>query len=382
MEKNMSNIKIFKLEDYLAKYEFSAPYLLCCSDVETVGMQEIIDMADEDSRNLWNNLRLGYTEVSGMPALREEIVKSLYPSLTAENILCFAGAEEGIFCALNTICGKDDHVIVLTPCYQSLSEIPLSRGSDVTMVPLRPENQWRIDLEEIQSKIKANTKLVIINFPHNPTGQVLHPDELSGLVDLCRKYDLYLFSDEVYRLLSGEPDVSWALPAAEVYEKAFSLGVMSKAFGMAGLRIGWIASQDKNLLKKFEQLKHYTSICNSGPSEVLTLISLRNKEKILARNNQIVRDNLALLDKFMLDYKDLFEWVRPSGGCIGFVKYKGSMPIEEFTDKLVSKTGVLLIPASVLEYSKNYFRIGFGRKNMPEALEHFKNFLNSFESLN
>lgn len=370
------SINIFKLEEYLTHYEFTAPYLLCCSDAESFSMQEILDMASPFERELWKDLRLGYTEVKGLPLLRQQIADSLYPTLQADDILCFAGAEEGIFCALHTLCEPGDHVIALTPCYQSLIEIPRLKGADVSEIMLREENEWRLDLEEIEKEIRLNTRGIVINFPHNPTGQVITSQELKALIDVCEHHNLWLLSDEVYRLL-GTPPESWAPPAAEMYPKALSIGVMSKAFGMAGLRVGWIACQDRDLLKKIEYVRHYTSICNSAPSEIISLIALKNMDKILTRNNHIVAENLKILDQFMDEYQDLFAWVRPQGGCIGFVKYKGQDTIEKFSEHLVKEKGVLLMPASIYDYPSSHFRIGFGRKNMPIALEKLEEFLRS-----
>lgn len=368
-------MNVFKLEEYLSKYEFSAEYLLCCSDAESFSMSEIIDIANPQDRLLWDNLQLGYTEVRGLPELRKTVAKELYEGLESDNILTFAGAEEGIFCALHSIIEPKDHVIVLTPCYQSLLEIPKSKGADITEIQLKEDHDWRIDLNAIQNSIKPNTKCIVINFPHNPTGQVIEEEELKNLVDICASKDIWLFSDEVYRLL-GSPNKPWSSPAACVYDKALSLGVMSKAFGMAGLRVGWIACRNEAILKKIEEMRHYTSICNSAPAEILSLISLKAKDKILQRNNKIVSDNLILLDQFFIEYSHIFEWVRPQGGCVGFVKYKGEGSIEFFCSQLVNKKNVLLIPASIYDYPSNYFRIGFGRKNMPECLEELKEFLN------
>ncbi len=369
-------INTFKLEEYLARYEFSAKYLLCCSDAETFSMSDIVKMATADDLKLWDNLNLSYTESPGLPILRETIAKELYDGLNIDNIMMFAGAEDGIFCALHTLIESGDHVIVLTPCYQSLFEIPKLKGALISEIPLREENNWRIDLTEIKNALKPNTKCIAINFPHNPTGQVIEEEELKGLIDICKERGIWIFSDEVYRLL-GKPNNSWAPPAACLYDKALSLGVMSKAFGMAGLRIGWIACQDKAMLKKIEHMKHYTSICNSAPSEILSLITLSNKDKILERNNKIVENNLKLLDQFFIDYAHLFEWVRPQGGCVGFVNYKGPESIDSFCDRLVKEKNVLLLPASVYNHEGNHFRIGFGRKNMPESLNRFKEFFKS-----
>ena len=201
----------------------------------------------------------------------------------------------------------------------------------------------------------------------------MEENELKGLIDICESKGIWLFSDEVYRLL-GKPNKPWASPAACLYDKALSLGVMSKAFGIAGLRIGWIACQNKALLKKIEHMKHYTSICNSAPAEILSLISLHNKDKILKRNNKIIQDNLKLIDQFFIEYAHLFEWIKPQGGCVGFVKYKGVEPIDSFCNRLVQKKSVLLLPASIYSHHSNHFRIGFGRNNMPECLEKLKEF--------
>jgi aspartate/methionine/tyrosine aminotransferase len=253
-------------------------------------------------------------------------------------------------------------------------EVPMLKGCEITAVPLKEENNWRIDIDAIKQAIKPNTKCVVINFPHNPTGQVITNEESLSLISLLDKHGIWLFSDEVYRLL-GNPSETWAKPIVELYHRGVSLGVMSKAFGLAGLRVGWIACQDQELLKRIEHMKHYTSICNSAPSEILTLIALKNMDRLLARNNAITEDNLKILDKFFTTYHDLFSWVRPEGGCVGLVKFKKGDNFDTFYDRLVKEAGVLLLPASVYDMPNNYFRIGFGRRNMPEALERFEKFL-------
>lgn len=371
----MNNLRDFKLETYLAQHEFSAPYLLCCSDAETVSMQDVIALATPEEASLWNNLHLGYTEAQGSPKLRASIRRAMYQELSSDdNILVFAGAEDAIFCALFALARAQDHVIVLTPCYQSLAEIPKLKNADVSFVGLREENKWRIDIDDIKRVIKPNTTMLVMNFPHNPTGQIISQDEMDELVALCRKHDLWLFSDEVYRLL-GAPSLPWVKPAALCYEKALSLGVMSKSFGMAGLRIGWIACQDQMLLRSIEKVKHYTSICSSGPSEILSIIALNHHEHFLGRNNAIVNANITMLDEFFCAHHDRFTWIRPEGGCVGFVRLLGLQNVDDFCNKLLRDKGVLLLPASVYEETTNHFRIGFGRKNMPEALREMEKFL-------
>jgi aspartate/methionine/tyrosine aminotransferase len=280
----------FLLETYLAQYEFSAPYLLGCSDAETLPMQALLDLACNEDLTAWQTLKLGYTTTQGDPELRSTIASSLYLGLSPDNIVCFSGAEEGIYAALTALCQPNSQVIVLTPCYQSLQTIPMQVGAQVIPVLLQENEQWQLPLDRIEQAIGPSTQGIVINFPHNPTGQVITPTELNSLIALCERHQLWLFSDEVYRLL-GQPDLPWALPAAQLYPKALSLGVMSKAYGLPGLRVGWLACQDKALLAKICQVKHYLSICNSAPSEVLSRIALKNQHTILARNNQLIKNN-------------------------------------------------------------------------------------------
>lgn len=364
-------IPTFKLEEYLGRYEFSAPHMLCASDAESFSASEILSLANEQELQMWQDLRLGYTEVQGLPVLRKQIAKSIYPGLKSENISCFAGAEDGIFCTLSSLIQKQDHVIVLTPCYQSLMEIPKSTGCEVTEIPLLEKDDWRIDLNAIKDAIRPNTKWMVMNFPHNPTGQTLRQDELEALVKILEPRGIWLFSDEAYRLL-GEANAVWSMPAACVYDKAISLGVMSKAYGMAGLRVGWIACQNKDALLKITEMKHYTSICNSALSEIVSLIALRNSGHILARNNAIVTENMMHLDAFLKRHEHLFSWVRPTGGCVGFVRYHGQQNADDFCEYVRESQGILLLPGSVYHVNTPHFRIGFGRATMKKALSLFE----------
>lgn len=362
---------LFKLEEYLTQYEFSSPYLFCCSDAESFTMAEVLNLANPEEQNLWDTLQLKYTEPFGYPPLRTAISNAMYQNMQAENILCFAGAEEGIYCALYTLCEPGDHVIVFTPCYQSLKEIPQANGCELTTIDLKEQNNWQICLNDVEAAIKPNTKCLVMNFPHNPTGQTISQQSLEDLVNLLASRDIWLFSDEVYRYL-GTPSTPWASPAADLYDKAISLGVMSKAFGMPGLRVGWIACQDQSMLHDIKRMKDYASICNSAPSEILSLITLRNHQHFLDRNNRIVAHNLSLLEAFYSQNEQTFQWVKPEGGCIGFVNYLIDEPVDAFCEQLVHQHGILLMPASVYDYPSNHFRIGFGRRNMPEVLELFK----------
>lgn len=359
----------FRLERYFARWEFAVRYVLCASDPETMAMHELLALADDDARSRWENLRLGYTESLGLPALREEIA-TLYPGVSADGVITFAGAEEGIYLTMHALLEAGDHAVVVWPAYQSLHEVARSVGATVTLVPLDPSD-WSLDVDAVAAAMQPNTKVVVVNSPHNPTGAQLDPSAFERLIALAELHGAHLFSDEVYRFLEHS---SARLPtAAERTDRAISLGVMSKAFGLAGLRIGWIATRDASVLARVARLKDYTTICNAGPSEILALIALRAKEHVLARTNGIIRDNLAILDDFFARRGDQFEWVRPRAGSTAFPKLLGGN-IDELAAALVEHEGVLLLPASQFGYLGNHFRLGYGRLDMREALERFERF--------
>jgi aspartate/methionine/tyrosine aminotransferase len=367
------NIRPFKLEEFWKKYEFMAPYLLCCSDAETWSLEELVLMADADSKKLWQSLNLAYTEPPGHPVLRQEIA-SLYSSLKTEDVFTFAGAEEGIYCSMQVLVEPGDHVIVIAPCYQSLSTLPDTFGAKVTTIELKSENQWKLDLEDVKKAFQEDTKLLILNYPHNPTGTVLERSIQDELIKLARKNGTYIFCDEVYRYL--EVDSALRLPSiVDEYEKGISLNVMTKSFGLAGLRIGWIATRDRGLLEDIGSYKLYTSICNSAPSEILAIIALRAKDVIIERNREILLMNLQILDEFMTRNKKYLSWVRPKGGTMATLKLLLPTSVEDFAEDLLEKQGVLIMPGSVFNLSGNFFRIGFGKKNMKAILERFESYL-------
>lgn len=363
-------IQPFLIERFYAKYEFSTPYMLSSSDAESFTIEEILNLDGEQQKE--NNVdgmlefSLGYTESQGSPLLREEIAK-LYPSLNKEQILVFSGAEEGIFTFMNAVLSENDHIIVQSPCYQSLYAVAQANNVDIDYWEMNEEANWKPDIFKLQSLIKENTRAIIINTPNNPTGYNFTDTEFDEIINICRKNNLILFSDEVYRL-SEYSNQTRLQNAADKYENAISLGVLSKPLGLPGLRIGWIATQNSKLLEKFKTFKDYTTICGSGPSEFLATIALRNVNKLIDRNYAIVQTNLAVLRKFIKQYSILFEWIEPEAGNIGFVRILFSENVERFCLDLIEMKGVLLLPSTTYNYGTQHFRIGFGRKNFPEAL--------------
>lgn len=366
----MTTLPDFRLETHFAKWEFKARHHMTASDAESMSLPELLAMASPEDREGFENMWLGYTETYGAPDLRAAIAAT-YKAQTADNILCFAGASEGIFAANTVLLDADSHAIVVTPNYQSHESLPLAI-CEATGVPLDPHDNWSLDIDRVREAIRPNTRLLTINFPHNPTGAILPRDRYDALITLCRQHGIWILHDEIFNGL-GPSDADHLPFIADVYERGLSLGVMSKSYGLPGLRVGWIACQDRDVLSRMERIKHYLSICNSGPSERLALIALKNRAKILARNCAIVDENLPKWDAFFARHPDLFEWQRPDGACMGFPRYLGADGVEAFAQKLVEEAGVLLLPSTIYRSDlgptpTDRFRLGFGRRGLDEGL--------------
>ncbi len=361
----------FKLERYFARYEFAVRHLLCASDCESVAVGDLLALEPEATERL-NRLWLGYTEAPGSPSLRREIA-ACYRNIAPEEVLVHSGAEEAIFLLMRALLDEGDHVIVHWPCYQSLLEVARSAGRSFSLWRAREENGWQLDVDELRTLVRPNTRVIVLNTPHNPTGSHLTAEEFQHVVGIAQDCGAYLLVDEVYR--GSEYDKFHLLPAAcDCGPSTVSIGVMSKTYGLAGLRIGWIATHDEKLLRRVAALKDYTTICNSAPSELLAEIALRNREQLAQRNREIIVRNLALLDDFFARHADRFSWRRPQAGPIAFPKLlHGS--VEAFCEDLVRTAGVLLLPGTVYEDEGNHLRIGFGRRSMPAALKALEDYL-------
>lgn len=366
-------INPFHLERYFAKYEFNVRHLLSSSECESLTMGEVIDGADSESLSLWQNLKLGYTESQGHPLLREEVAR-LYQNIQPQDVITVV-PEEGIFIAMNAMLNKGDNIIVTTPTYQSLYEIANSLGCSVTQWPLAVENgRWTLDIEFLNNAITGNTKLLVINFPNNPTGYLPTKSFFQELLNFIESKGIYLFSDEMYRLL--EHDETRRLPSvADVYERGISLFGFSKSFGLPGLRIGWLTTKNRKLMETFEILKDYTTICSSAPSEVLGIMALRNRDKIVSRNRQIINENLILSKAFFRKHDHFFEWIEPDGGSIAFPKLRGRVPITDFCEAAVTEKSIMILPGTIFDFSGNHFRIGYGRSNFQAVYNELELFL-------
>lgn len=363
-------MQAFKLEQYFAEFEFTAKYLLSSSDCEPLGLSEVLQMADNKSLNLWDSLKLAYTESLGLPLLRKEIAKQ-YSGISAEQIIVL-GPQEGIFLAMNTLLNSGDEVVVTFPGYQSLYEVAIDKKCSVEF--WKPNADHQFNLDDLEQLLSHKTKLLVINFPHNPTGALISKNDFEKIVALCREMNIILFSDEMYRNLEYQQE--HRLPSvAETYENSLTLCGMSKSYALPGLRLGWLVVHDPELLKAIQEMKDYTTICPPAPSEILALIALRNRQAIFDRNLSIIQKNISLMEEFTNNFSDIIRWIPPVAGSIAFPELLLDKDIEKFCRCLVEKTGVMLLPGSVYDYPGRYFRVGLGRKEMDRGLKMFREFL-------
>jgi aspartate/methionine/tyrosine aminotransferase len=373
----MKSLRTFRLEEYLGKWELKVRYHLTASDAQSITVEELLAMGSDEEREGFLKLPLMYIDSWGTEDLREAVAAT-YERVDADHVLAFTGAEEALYWTMQELVGPGDHAIVTVPCYQSMETVTVATGADVSALLVRREKGWALDLDEVHSLVRPNTKLIAVNYPNNPTGYV--PDEATfcELAALCDVRGARLFCDEVYRGIEVDPARTLS-QAADLSETAVSLNVASRSYGLPGLRVGWLACRDRGLLERLEKRKHYTTICNPGPAEYLAAIGVRNRERIWERNRGIIAANLPLFSDFFTRWADLFDWEPPMGGCVCYPRYKGG-DVEDFCRRLLDKEGVLVLPASIY-YSEiadaptDHFRVGLGRLGADAGLEAFDRFL-------
>lgn len=372
----------FELEVFFGRYEFSTPYLLAQSDCEAMSIDALLRLEPDAvaAQRDFLNTSLGYGENNGRPDLRHAVAR-LYSDMAEENVLLFTGAQEGIFACMNTLLEPGDHVVCLFPAYQSLYEVARSMGCRVDFWHLRQTaTGWQADMDELAALVQPDTKAIILNTPHNPTGFTLDKAQTETLCALARKHGAWVFCDEVYRGLgwNDKDDTAEAAPwIADAYERGISLGVLSKAYGLPGLRVGWLACKNVEVMEAIARYKNYLSICGATPSEALALVALRHGPELLHKSRSIIAENLQTADAFFARHAHLFTYNRPQAGPIGFPRMQLSEPVGQFCERLAHEAGVLLLPGSVYGIKEPYFRMGYGRKTFAAHLEKFEAWLES-----
>ena len=361
-------IDSFKVEEWFNKYENWAKYDLADTCVESLSINELLDIADGNSSSLEIfNKKLNYGDIHGSERLKNAIC-TMYSNQVAKNITITHGAIGANQLVMLSLIESGDKVVSIVPTYQQHYSIPKSIGADVKLLFLKEENDWLPDLEELEKLVGHDTKIICMNNPNNPTGAVIPYDMLLKIIEIAKKSDAYILCDEVYRGLEHNGVMSKSI--ADIYEKGISTGSVSKVFSLAGLRLGWIAAPE-NVIREVNHQREYNTISVGILDDYFSSIAIENKEKIIERN----------LKKINIGKKILTDWLRvenrvhcviPQGGTTAFVGYNKNIKSTELCSNLQNETGVMILPGECMELD-GYLRIGYGNnfEQLKKALEIF-----------
>ena len=350
-------IKPFAVEEWMNAYETGARYNIAETCVDSVSLDELFELTGEDKESFLKNLcatRLTYGAILGSDELRQGICQ-LYRTLTPTEVVPThgaAGANHHVFCSLIS---AGDRVVSIMPTYQQLYSIPESIGADVAIMHLKQENHYLPDLDELRRLVTPNTKMICINNPNNPTGALMSKDLLESIVEIARSVGAYVLCDEVYRNLTQEDGYFESM--ADLYEKGISVSSMSKVFSLAGIRMGWIATHDKEALRAFCSHRDYNLISCGMVDDAIASLALKHYDKLLQRNRAIVRENLAILDAWMQEHPHFF-YTKPQAGTTALVYYDFDIPSYDFCTRLYHETGSFVTPGDCFEQPHS-MRIGY-----------------------
>jgi aspartate/methionine/tyrosine aminotransferase len=342
----------------------------------SISIDDLVALCEDSNvaHPLSTSTKLTYGAIRGSQALRERLA-SLYSArvsspLSTDNVLITPGAIAANFLLFYTLIGPCDHAICVHPTYQQLYAVPKSLGAEVSLWELRKEKKYIPDLEDLKNLVKENTKMIIINNPNNPTGATIPKSVLQGLVDFAQERDIIILSDEVYRpLFHGVGPMDTEFPPSLIslgYKKTIITGSMSKAYSLAGIRIGWIASRDSAIIEAVATARDYTTISVSQLDDQIAAYALSASviHSLLGRNIKLAKTNIALLETFINEHSNICSWVKPNGGTTALVCFaKRGEPVDDvqFCVDVIEKTKVMFLPASKCfgQEFKGSVRIGF-----------------------
>ena len=351
------NIKPFLVEEWMNKYEAGAKYNIAETCVDSISLRELWESTGIDGNAFWSNFcekRLTYGDIEGLPAFREGIC-GLYHTLKPENIIPTHGAAGANHHIFYSLINPGDRVISIMPTYQQLYSIPESFQADLAVMNLNAENGYLPDLDEMKKLVTPQTKMICINNPNNPTGALMSKEILMQIIEIAKSVDAYVLCDEVYRHLTQE-DI-WCESIVDLYKKGISVSSMSKVFSLAGLRLGWIATHDQEVIKNCLSHRDYNLISCGMFDEAIASIALQNSETLLKRSRGIVRENLRILDNWVQGEARL-HYVKPKAGTTALVYYDYDMDSYSFCERMYYETGAFVTPGDCFGEPKS-MRIGY-----------------------
>ena len=368
-------IKPFAVEEWMNAWEVGAKYNIAETCVDSISMNELFELTGEDKTEFLNRLcarRLSYGDIEGLPEFRKGVC-GLYKTLNIENIVPTHGASGANHHVFYSLISPGDRVVSIMPTYQQLYSIPESYGADVQILHLSKENNYLPDLEKLRRLVTPKTKMICINNPNNPTGALMSEQMLREIVEIARSADAWILCDEVYRHLSQED--GWCPSIVDLYEKGISVSSMSKVFSLAGLRLGWIATHDRSVVKSCLSHRDYNLVSCGVFDEMLAAAALKHRDKLLERSRKIVRENLQILDDWVSSEPHV-SYVKPQAGTTALVYYDLDISSYEFCEEMYKKTGAFVTPGDCFEVPHS-MRIGYayGKQDLIDGLKAISEYI-------
>ena len=370
------NIEPFGVEIWMNEFELTCDYNLAETCVESITVAELLDFCGQSSENLKDllSMKLTYGAIEGSDRLRNAIA-SLYSKQSAQNILVTHGTIGANSLVHQTLVSRGDRVVAVVPTYQQHYSIPQSIGADVKQLLLDEADQFLPDLDQLKSLATQDTRLIALTNPNNPTGSLMDMTFLQEIVDIARKANAWILCDEVYRGID-QSGSGTTVSVADLYEKGISTASTSKAFSLAGLRLGWLAAPSE-VVEAVMIHRDYNTISVGMIDDHFATLALENAEAILQRSRAITRTNLKILSDWV-ESEPLISWVKPQSGTTALLKYDLNMPSRDFCVSLLKNTGVMFTPGSAMGM-EGYVRIGFanGTEVLKTGLDLVSQFLAS-----
>jgi len=340
---------------------------------------------DSNAQQQLHNLNLGYASMQGSQLLRQAIIQlhqghCVQTQLKPDLVATFSGVQEALFTCFNALLQPNDEIIAFTPNYPSLTALPQQLGAKVQTIDLQFDNAWQFDVDQLRQLINPRTRVIVVNFPHNPTGAMISSSQAKQIIELANLHGLYILADEV-SIFSNVNNQMISYPWLD-YPKSISFSVMSKSFGLAGIRVGWAISQDQTLIERMLQIKGYLSICGSASDEVLATTAINCKEQILNRNNQIISDNINAVDKLITNSHGQLKWHRPSAGIMTIVQTNLSIDVNQLAEKLAFNHQTLMLPGNLFGIKGDFFRLGLGGLEVTKNVENLVSLIANTYSIN
>jgi aspartate/methionine/tyrosine aminotransferase len=365
-------LKPFLLDAWLDQYEHDIEFNLAASTGPTWTVSEILALADEETRQRFLNHNLVYGRPAGADSLRDAIAEM--QGVPVESVQIVTGASEALLVVMWLAAEPGANVILPLPGFATFSALPESLGLETRFYRIHRENGFRIDPDEIRRLADSKTKLILVNSPHHPTGATLGDGEMEALHDFAVERRIQLVCDEVYHPIYHRRPAK----SAARLTHATVISDLSKAFSIAGVRTGWIIEHDARRRQQYWTARAYFSICNSTTGEILSEIAIRKRDSVLGKTQETATRNLAFLERFMTDHRDVLGWIPPQGGMTAFPWLVSGENARPFC-QAAAERGILLAPGDCFD-APSHFRLGFAASgnNFSKALDRFGAFVKSW----